>query len=178
MAIPPSGPSRPDPGPPQLDWGGRTARELVDHVLATHHRRSRDLLALLEPLAEECASRMATGLPQLAKIGEALRLLGQELLAHLEHEEKDLFPLLLAREAEDLTLPPVWDRETSLVQVHKEHDYAGELLDDLRILTADYQVPAGADPLVARLYEGLRELDEDHQLHIEIENRWLFSRAD
>jgi iron-sulfur cluster repair protein YtfE (RIC family) len=31
---------------------------------------------------------------------------------------------------------------------------------------------------VARLYEGLGELDEDLQLHIEIENRWLFSRAD
>jgi regulator of cell morphogenesis and NO signaling len=150
----------------------------VDFVLATHHRRTRDLLALLEPLAAECERRLGGGHPQLAKTVDALRLLGEELRTHLEHEEKDLFPLLLQLEAEGRTLPPVWDHATSLVQVHREHDYAEELLGDLRILTGDYRVPAGADPLLASLYEGLRELDEDLQLHIEIENRWLFSRAD
>lgn len=150
----------------------------MDHLLVTHHRRSRDLLALLEPLATECASRLGSEHPQLAKAVDALKMLGEELLAHLEHEEKELFPLLLALEAEDRTLPPVWEHETSLVKVHRDHDHAEELLQDLRILTGDYRVPAGADPLVASLYDGLRELDQDLQLHIEIENRWLFSRAD
>lgn len=178
MAVPPSVPPRPDPTAPNPDWGGRTARELVDHVLATHHRRSRDLLALLQPLARECADRFGAGQPNLPKTVDALRLLGEELLAHLEHEETELFPLLLTREAEGRTLPPVWDRETSLVQVHREHDHAEELLADLRILTSDYRLPVDADPLVASLYAGLRELDEDLKLHIEIEDRWLFSRAD
>ena len=178
MAVPPSGPERPDSPAPQPDWGGRTARELVDHLLVTHHRRSRDLLALLQPLAADCALRLGAGQPQVAKACDALRLLGEELLDHLEHEEKELFPLLLEREAENLTLPPQWGHQTSLVQVHREHDHAEELLEDLRILTSDYRASDPADPVLAQLYEGLRELDEDLQLHIEIENRWLFSRSD
>ena len=168
----------PDREDDQPDWGGRSVPELVQHLLGTHHPKSRELLAQLLPLSRETAERFHSTQPQLPKVRDSLRLLAEELLEHLRHEEEELFPLLLARDAEGRTLPATWERETELVRFHRQHDHSGELLDDLRIITGDYVLPAGADPLVARLYDGLRELDQDLELHIALEDRWLFSRAD
>ena len=178
MAVPPSGPTHPDHSPAPPDWGRRSARELVDHLMASHHPRSRNLLLLLGSASEACSGLEGPDHPVLSKVRDALRLLGPELLEHLDFEERELFPVILGREAEGRALPPIWERETGLVEMHRQHDHAQDLLGDLRILTQDYQPLPGADPRVVRLYGLLKELDEDLELHIELENRWLFSRGD
>jgi regulator of cell morphogenesis and NO signaling len=146
--------------------------------MASHHPRSRTLLLLLGSASDACSGLEGPDHPGLSKVRDALRLLGPELLEHLDFEERELFPVILDREKEGRALPPIWGRETGLVEMHRQHDHAQDLFGDLRILTQDYQPPPGADPRVARLYDLLKELDEDLELHIELENRWLFSRGD
>lgn len=159
------------------DWGSRSVRELVDHILATHHEGERALLASLRCLADEAVRRGAESRPVLRKVAATFGQLSEELLSHMEREEQVLFPLLLEREAEGRTAAPAWDRETELSRLHREHDHAGDLLQDLRILTQDYAIPDGGEEHLRALFETLKLLDEDLQLHIELENRWLFSRA-
>ena len=156
------------------DWGSRSVRELVDYILVTHHEGERTLLAHLRSLADEAVRRGAESRPVLRKVAATLGQLSEELLSHMDREEQVLFPLLLEREAEGRTGAPAWDRETELSRLHREHDHAGDLLQDLRILTQDYAVP---EEYLRPLCEALKHLDEDLQLHIELENRWLFSRA-
>lgn len=163
-----------DHGP---NWGTCSVRELVDHILATHHESERTLLARLKNLAEAAVQRSADARPVLRKVAATLGQLSEELLSHMDREEQVLFPLLLEREAEGRTGAPAWDRETELSRLHREHDHAGDMLQDLRILTQDYTVPADAEEHLRSLFEELKRLDEDLQLHIELENRWLFSRA-
>jgi regulator of cell morphogenesis and NO signaling len=149
----------------------------VEYLLATHHAVERQSLARLRELAEEAVRRFGDSVPVLTKVAATLVQLREELLSHLDREEQVLFPLLLEREAEGRVGAAAWDRETELARLHREHDHAGDLLQDLRILTQDYRlVGVGTDEL-GTLFEELRRLDEDLQLHIELENRWLFSRA-
>ncbi len=159
------------------DWGERSVRELVDHVLAVHHAGERACLGRLRSLAEEAVRRGADATPVLRKVAATLAQLTEELLGHMEREEQVLFPLLLEREAEGRTGRANWDRETELGRLHREHDHAGDLLDDLRILTQDYRIDGPEQEHLRPLYAALSELDADLQLHIELENRWLFSRA-
>lgn len=159
------------------NWGERSVRELVDHVLAVHHAGERACLGRLRGLAEEAVRRGAEASPVLRKVAATLAQLSEELLGHMEREEQVLFPLLLEREAEGRTGAANWDRETELSRLHREHDHAGDLLEDLRILTQDYRVGGPEQEFLRPLYVALGELDADLQLHIELENRWLFSRA-
>ena len=159
------------------NWGERSVHELVEHILKAHHAGERVCLARLRGLAEEAVRRGADRLPVLGKVAATLGQLTEELLAHMEREEQVLFPLLLEREAEGRTGAAAWGQETELTRLHREHDHAGDLLQDLRILTQDYRVLAGGEDYLRPLLEELKALDEDLQLHIELENRWLFSRA-
>lgn len=159
------------------NWGERSVRDLVEHVLAVHHAGERACLGRLRGLAEEAVRRGAEAAPVLRKVAATLAQLTEELLAHMEREEQVLFPLLLEREAEGRIGAARWDRETELSRLHREHDHAGDLLEDLRILTRDYRIDGAGQEHLRPFYTALGELDADLQLHIELENRWLFSRA-
>lgn len=161
-------------GGPARGWGERSIPELVDHIMAAHHVRERAALARLRGLAELAVRRGGEHTPVLRKVAATLAQLTEELLGHMEREEQVLFPLLLEREAEGRTGAAAWGPETELARLHREHDHAGGLLEDLRILTQDY---ATEDEALRPFYLELSELDADLQLHIELENRWLFSRA-
>lgn len=168
----------PDPaGGGVPNWGERSVQELVEYLIATHHSVERQCLARLRTLVEEAARRFDDSVPVLGKVAATLVQLRDELLAHLDREEQVLFPLLLEREAEGRTGAAIWDRETELARLHREHDHASDLLQDLRILTQDYRCGDAGPAELRPLWEELKYLDADLQLHIELENRWLFSRA-
>lgn len=173
--------SSPGAGPAEAsgapDWGAKSVCELVDYILVNHHAVERSSLSRLRGLAEEAVRRSTGSLPVLAKVASALAQLTEELLAHMDREEQVLFPLLLEREAEGRTGAANWDRETELARLHREHDHAGDLLQDLRILTQDYSLQGVSGDDLSPLFAELKNLDGDLQLHIELENRWLFSRA-
>lgn len=174
-SSPGAGPVAAGSGAP--DWAAHSVRELVDYILVKHHAVERTSLSRLRGLAEEAVRRSAGSVPVLPKVASALAQLTEELLAHMDREEQVLFPLLLEREAEGRTGAANWDRETELARLHREHDHAGDLLQDLRILTQDYRLQGGPAVDLQPLFAELNSLDEDLQLHIELENRWLFSRA-
>lgn len=59
----------------------------------------------------------------------------------------------------------------------KEHDAAGDQVEQIRKLSLDYMSPAGACASYAALYQGLEEFEADLHLHVHLENNVLFPRA-
>jgi regulator of cell morphogenesis and NO signaling len=55
-----------------------------------------------------------------------------------------------------------------------DHDRAGELLEQLRGLTAGYVVPADGCASYRALYDALEQLEADTHLHVHKENNVLF----
>ncbi len=59
----------------------------------------------------------------------------------------------------------------------KEHDAAGDLVRQIRILSAQYTPPRDACTSFKALYEALREFEADIHQHVHLENNVLFPRA-
>jgi regulator of cell morphogenesis and NO signaling len=100
-----------------------------------------------------------------------------ELEEHLIKEEEEIFPLIIKySQAEnggenEETLNGILELET-------EHDTAGEIIKELREVTADYQLPEDACNSFKLTYQLLQDLEADLFQHIHLENNILFARLE
>jgi regulator of cell morphogenesis and NO signaling len=58
-----------------------------------------------------------------------------------------------------------------------EHDTAGEILREMRKLSADYTVPPDACISYKTFYEALEAFEQDLHQHVHLENNLLFPKA-
>lgn len=120
--------------------------------------------------------------PHLTELAQALEELSQELLVHMQKEERVLFPFVRAlAEARDhgrsLERPPFQSVRNPLRVMGEEHDAAGIYLRRLRELCSDYAPPGHACGTFRALYDSLASLERDLHQHIHLENNVLFPRA-
>jgi len=173
-------------GAPQggsIDWTRAPLSELAAHILAKHHAYMREVLpriglALPKVLRAHGARHGATIEP-LKHEFEGLCL---ELEAHLEKEERVLFPYIQALDAAaagGTGLPPhhCGTVRNPIRQMEHEHTEAGRALVEMRRLTSDYALPGDACPTFSGLYRDLQAMEADLHEHIHLENNILFPRA-
>lgn len=151
--------------PPEVPAGISTA-DLIAHIVARHHRPLDEELPRLTALAKKVA-RVHGGRQNLA-IQEHFEALCDDLVPHMDKEERVLFPMLIANDR----------RAVMPIRVmHEEHDLVGEILRSLRTLSDDFTPPPEACGSWRALWGGLEALEADLHLHIHLENNVLFPRA-
>ena len=160
----------------------KTAGELIEHIIRTHHDFTRSEIERLGPLADKVVSRHGENHPELAEIQKLFETLSDELLAHMQKEEMMLFPYIekLERAATNngvVPLAPFGTVNNPVRMMMFEHDQAGEMLREMRSLSADYTSPDGACPSYKGFYAGLEYLEADLHRHIHLENNLLFPQA-
>lgn len=98
--------------------------------------------------------------------------LKSELELHLLKEETMLFPAFADEEGnkEDIA--------GYAKEIISEHEEAGRILQKLRDVTKDYQLPHDACPTFANAYEMLKDLEKDLHQHIHLENNILLKEYD
>jgi regulator of cell morphogenesis and NO signaling len=143
--------------------------ELTDHIVATHHAYLDDELPALDALAAKVVNAHAGRHPELIRMAELVVTLRAEIEPHLAKEEQVLFPAI-ARLAGGTVDDSV---TTSIDEMMREHDQAGELLAELRATSADYDVPADGCNSYRALYDRLATLEADTHRHIHLENNVL-----
>jgi regulator of cell morphogenesis and NO signaling len=92
------------------------------------------------------------------------------LLPHLDEEEETLFPALVAKDP-DLRLVA---RE--LKTMRADHDVVGKLLERLRSVSDDFQLPDWACNSYRTLFSELERLEGDVHMHVHLENHVLMPR--
>jgi len=172
----------PSATPAEHDWPSGSLAELIDHIVKTHHRYTRDETARLEPLLEKVCSVHGKNHPELLAIRDTFGGLVEELTVHLMKEEKVLFPYIVRMEEAVLQKEPVLPSPFGTVQnpVHMmtlEHDSAGDALRRIREASQNFNVPADACISYRTLYQALDALEADLHQHIHLENNILFPRA-
>ncbi|MBX7194616.1 MAG: iron-sulfur cluster repair di-iron protein [Sandaracinaceae bacterium] len=155
---------------------------LMDHVVATHHRVTSEALQTLPALARKVATVHQSEAPYLRKLSEVVLELFAELEAHLQREERVLFPYVreLAEAASDGRPAPRPTFQTAARPIHvmrSDHESAGALVEEIRQLTHGYTVPEGACTSWRALYQGLEAHTKDLMRHVWIENEVLFPKA-
>lgn len=155
---------------------------LVDYIVRVHHRYLRDNLPLLRDYTVKIARVHGARHPELKIVEKQVALLAEDLLEHLAKEENILFPYikaLCAAQTGRVTAPspPFGSAQNPIHLMEQEHDYAGSLLDNLRLLTHGFEVPDDACTTYRVAFAKLRELDADLRWHVHLENNILFPKA-
>lgn len=154
----------------QSQWQQADNTALIEHILSRYHDVHRQQLPELIRLAARV--ELVHGGHSACPVGltDQLERLQEELLAHMQKEERILFPMI-ARGITGMAAGPV-------SMMRAEHLDHGESLEALRNITRDFTLPAGACNTWTALYKGLEVLTQDLMEHIHLENNILFERID
>ena len=165
------------------DWNTTPLRELIHHIISTHHEYLKlELPRLgkrLQKVVQVHHDNNPAALDELEKVYEGL---WQELAMHMHKEELMLFPAIERYEAatkSGLPLPPApfGSIANPIGVMEREHDSAGAALARIRELTVDFQVPGYACSTYRAMLDGLKALEADMHAHIHLENNVLFPRV-
>jgi regulator of cell morphogenesis and NO signaling len=164
------------------DFPTFTLAELSAHILEKHHVYTKEEMARLEPLMGKVLTAHGENHKELATIAGLFRQLCAELKPHMFKEEQILFPYIVSVEQAAThqrpgPFAPFGTVNNPVRMMMMEHDTAGEVLREMRKLSADYTVPADACMSYQTLYQGLEALEHDLHQHIHLENNILFPRA-
>src|SRR5262245_44150744 len=168
---------------PDGDWAAKPLSALIDHILARYHTELKEELPRLLGLAEKVAAVHGAHDPErLPPLRDVFRSLSDELDAHMEKEERVLFPYVRELEAVARGSRPAFTLPLGLAAgaigvMDREHASAGLALKTLHRLTDGYRPPEDACGSFRALYAGLELLEADLQCHIHLENNILFPRA-
>jgi regulator of cell morphogenesis and NO signaling len=165
-----------------VDFQNASLPELITHILDTHHVFTKSEMDRLQLLADKVLAAHGANHSELVHLDELLTRLCADLKPHMFKEEQVLFPYILAiAEAADqhraVPRAPFGTVKNPIRMMMMEHDTAGDILRELRMLTSDYKVPADACISYQTLYQALENFEKDLHQHIHLENNILFPKA-
>jgi regulator of cell morphogenesis and NO signaling len=168
--------------PLTVDWSQASLRQLIEHIVATHHAYVKRELPRLAVLAQKVVNRHGDTQTHLPAIQDAVTQLDDELTHHLAKEENILFPYIAALEAAMVSGSAFPDAcfgavANPIAMMTSEHEAAGTLLAAIQSLSSNFVTPVGACPTYHAFYDGLKEFQQDLHQHIHLENNILFPRA-
>src|SRR5690606_25685379 len=154
---------------------------LSDYIVNVHHRYIRKNLPDIVTYAEKVMQVHNAEHPELIEINNLVKELSSELNAHIEKEEKGLFPLvktLVNRSNDSSSLKTISSKDFQhFITLHEaEHESAGNEMEAIRKLSNNYALPDDACASYKLLFRMLDEFEEDLQLHIHLENNILFPK--
>ncbi len=153
----------------ERDFRAMSVGEVVDHIVARHHAYLRRTLPWLTGLAAKVARVHGEHNPKLVELERAFASLCDTLEPHLDEEEADLFPSLLAG-------APRAGLAAQLDAMKAEHRTVGAALEQLRALADDYRAPEWACGSYRTLFAELERLEADTLRHVHLENHVLAPR--
>ncbi|RYZ25851.1 MAG: iron-sulfur cluster repair di-iron protein [Chitinophagaceae bacterium] len=155
---------------------------LADYIYNQHHVYYYETEPVVTDLLAKVVARHGAHYPELNALAALYETLINELDSHFLKEEKVVFPFIKALmkakvsgDFEALQSQPSLTEPIKMME--SEHEAAGDILDNIRHLTNHYKVPSGGCNSFQFLYKKLKELDEDLQQHIHLENNLLFPKA-
>jgi regulator of cell morphogenesis and NO signaling len=163
-------PPPPPPAPKPVNWELRSQAELVDHIETHYHAGLRHELPKLIERARRVEREHAEHAEVPGGLTELLEKLEAALEAHMQKEERILFPTLrTGSRGGPIDMP--------IRMMEREHDDHSDELEQIRRLTHDLTAPADASSGWTELYGRLATLEADLRQHIYLENNVLFARA-
>ncbi|WP_018754560.1 iron-sulfur cluster repair di-iron protein [Paenibacillus terrigena] len=160
-----------------MDWQYMSSRALIEYIVKKHHQYLRVQLPQIAANVERVYHVHGGDQPHLVQMAELFRQLRAELEAHIAKEEETSFPSIIRAE-EDANAVSHADVRAVVAELEGEHDGAGNLLKQLRLVTNDFTPPEHACTTYRITYARLEELEGMTFEHVHLENNVLFPRFD
>jgi regulator of cell morphogenesis and NO signaling len=155
------------------DWD---AGFLCDYIVNTHHKYVLNTMPALVAYTAKIASVHGEHHPELRNVANLFSQINTELLQHLKNEEEVLFPSI----KQALNSGSLKAKATILSEISRlsgEHEFAGEAMDKINIITSNYKVPDDGCNTYIITFKLLREFEDDLHIHVHLENNILFPKA-
>ncbi|RYY99587.1 MAG: iron-sulfur cluster repair di-iron protein [Chitinophagaceae bacterium] len=159
------------------DFSSLSITELADYIVRVHHGYIRLCGPQTFNYVAKVASKHGDRFPHLRDIHLLFGELLQELAEHMAKEEKILFPRMKQLERNDLTGTPGDFLLVPVSVMEDDHELAGGLMTQIRVLASDYRTPEGAGGTHRLALAALRAFEEDLHQHVHLENNILFPKA-
>jgi len=168
--------------PAEEDFSKASLTSLMHHIVETHHAYVRSELPHLQSMAARVATKHGPVHPEATVVQRNLTQLADEIIFHLDKEERILFPYVegLERSRIQNTAPPsgcFGAVENPIRMMIHEHEGAAKLLAEMRAVTHGFVPWLEACPTTVGLYHGLDAFERDVHRHVHLENNLLFPRA-
>lgn len=169
---------RTPPIAPTDDWLKAPLAELIVHLVGVHHHPTRAAMTRLDAMIVALSAAHGARFPALGELARCFPAFRQDLLAHMDHEEQVIFPLIikLERGLADQALGKRFLTQ-ELGRMEAEHREAGDDLARMSRLTAGFVAPPGACEHHVAMLAALSALVADTHRHVHKENSILFPRA-
>jgi|SRR5688572_4036433 len=164
-----------------VDYSKMSLTRLADHIVFTHHeyvkREMPRVLAYLQRVAFKHGDRH----PEMNKVFELYSTVKQEMEEHMRKEEMILFPRIKtvekqAAEKTEINMNIAY-LQSPVHVMETEHDQAGQLMNEIRQLTANYTPPPDACTTYRLSFAALQAFELDLHQHVHLENNILFPKA-
>jgi regulator of cell morphogenesis and NO signaling len=156
----------------ELDWRDASLGELCDHIVERHHDGLRRELPRIEELLRTVVRVHGHGHAELHDLQRTFVGMSEELLPHLELEERVFFPAARKLEVDGAVV------DEPLIEKHEhDHEHVGDSLTALRELASDYRTDGALCGTHRALLDALRSLEQDLHQHIHEENNVLLPRV-
>lgn len=163
---------------PQHDFDAWSLTFLADYVINVHHGYVKQNIPILLELSQKVANRHGKTNPNLVQVWQKVNAMANELIVHLNKEERILFPYIKQLEAAGGPVSQSFNSVKEPVAVmENDHDIVGKLAEDIKNLTHNYTLPEHACTSYALLYKKLEDFEDDLHTHIHLENNILFPKA-
>jgi regulator of cell morphogenesis and NO signaling len=149
---------------------------LCDYIVNTHHKYVLKAMPELVHYTQKISSVHGERHPELNEVARLFSDINRELLLHLRNEEEILFPtlkrVLNSGSAEFKRI-----MVTEISRLSNEHEFAGGAMDQIKVITNNYKVPADGCNTYQVTLELLEQFEDDLHTHVHLENNILFPKA-
>ncbi len=154
---------------------------LVDYIVNNHHSFVLENIPLIVQYSNKVAKVHGENHPETIKINQLFLAVAEELISHMEKEEKILFPYIKnkvksLRENTNLPQPHFGTAKNPIKMMEEEHENAGDIFKEIAKLSNNFTPPLMACSTYKVLYFKLKEFEEDLHQHIHLENNILFPK--
>lgn len=155
---------------------------LIQHIVRTHHQTVRQELPRFAELSRRIATNHGAKAPHFKTVASLIEQLCEEMFAHLQKEERVLFPHIVRMEEASQAGQPVpvgyfFSVAQPISMMMQEHDSAEGIVDQVRAATNGFAAPDWACSRNAAFHAGLAAFAADLRQHVHVENDLLFPRA-
>jgi len=165
-----------------VDFEKMNLAQLADYIVQTHHAYVKNEMPQIHAYLQKISSKHGERHPELYKIFQTFNAVKEEMEGHMKKEELILFPRikelqkLADNENANLQLNITY-LQSPITVMEQEHDHAGNLLNDIRILSNDYIPPQDACTTYRLSFAALKAFELDLHQHVHLENNILFPKA-
>lgn len=156
--------------------------KLTIYIIDIHHSYVRKRLPEIGPFLAKVVRVHGKAHPELEKVQEIFNGIKDELISHMQKEEKVLFPyineMMHAKREKNSLAPPFFGTiKNPIRMMEKEHKLAGDGFKEIRELTNGLTTPSDACNTYNVVFSMLAEFEDDLHRHIHLENNILFPQA-